>query len=71
MRHKKKILKNKQGKDKYVVLTLEDYTKILAKLEDLEDIKEYDRAMSNKPEFISADEVFKQVEDARVCTQLR
>lgn len=62
MRHKRKFLKNKKGNNKYVVLPVEDYRKMLALLEELEDIKTYDSIVSKKIEYEKAEKVFSNIE---------
>jgi len=48
-----------------VFLPIRDYNKLLEELEDLEDIKAYDKAMSRKQEFIPLDRALKQTETSR------
>lgn len=62
MRHKRKFLKSKQGNNKYVVLTVEDYKRMLELLEELEDIKTYDSIVSKNIEYEKAEKVFSNIE---------
>ncbi len=48
-----------------VILPIKDYNKILDDLEELEDIKLYDKAKQGKQEFIDAGQAFKEAEESR------
>ena len=48
-----------------VFLPIKDYNKMLAELEELDDIKAYDKAVGRKQEFIPLDEALKQIEVSR------
>lgn len=48
-----------------VLLPIKDYNKILEELEDLGDIRTYDKAMSRKQEFIPLNQALKEIEAAR------
>ncbi|MDR3715632.1 MAG: hypothetical protein P4L51_22710 [Puia sp.] len=48
-----------------VFLPIKDYNKLLEELEELEDIKAYDRAVSRKQEFVPLDQALKQIEASR------
>jgi len=48
-----------------VFLPIKDYNKLLEELEELDDIKVYDKAMSCKQEFIPLDQALKQIETSR------
>ena len=48
-----------------VFLPIKDYTKLLEELEDLNDFRSYDKAMSHKQSFIPLDQVLKQIETSR------
>jgi PHD/YefM family antitoxin component YafN of YafNO toxin-antitoxin module len=54
-----------QGKKLAVILPIKDYNKMVDDLEELEDIKRYDKAKHGKQEFIDAEEVFKAIEESR------
>ena len=47
-----KFITDNTGKKLAVVLTIKEYRKLIEKLEDLEDIKAFDKAMKRKQEFI-------------------
>ncbi|MEI6184227.1 MAG: hypothetical protein WCP65_01775 [Bacteroidota bacterium] len=53
------------GKKLAVVLPMKDYTKMLEQLEDIEDVKTYDKAMSEKQEFIPLEQAIKEIEHSR------
>ena len=53
------------GKKLAVVLPMKDYTKILEELEDMEDVKAFDKAMSGKQEFIPLEDVIKEMEHSK------
>jgi hypothetical protein len=48
-----------------VFLPIKDYNKLLEELEDRDDIKAYDKAVSRKQEFIPLDQALKQIETSR------
>jgi hypothetical protein len=48
-----------------VFLPIKDYNKLLEELEDLDDIKAYDKATSRKQEFVPLDQALKQIEASR------
>jgi len=47
-----KFITDNTGKKLAVVLTIKEYRKLIEKLEDLEDIKAFDKVMKRKQEFI-------------------
>ena len=51
-----------QGEKLAVILSIKDYNKVV---EDLEDIKLYDKAKKSKQEFIDAKQAFKEIEKVR------
>ena len=53
------------GKRIGVFLPIKDYNKLLEELEDLDDIKTYDKAVSRKQTFIPLDQALKQIETSR------
>jgi hypothetical protein len=53
------------GKKVRVILPIKDYEKILNQLEELEDIKAYDRAKSRKSEPVPFEEAVKEIEQLR------
>jgi hypothetical protein len=50
------------GKKVSVILPIRDYEKILEELEELEDIKAYDRAKARKSEPIPFEQAVKEIE---------
>lgn len=54
-----------KGKKLSVVLSIKEYKKIMEELEDLEDIRAYDKAMNRKQEFIPLDKAIKELEATR------
>jgi PHD/YefM family antitoxin component YafN of YafNO toxin-antitoxin module len=50
------------GKKVSVILPIRDYEKIMDELEELEDIKAYDRAKARKSEPIPFDQAVKEIE---------
>lgn len=57
-------IKDSQGKN-LVVLLQKEYDKLIEHLEDLEDIKLYDKAKKDKQEFIDASQAFDEIEKKR------
>jgi len=53
------------GKKLAVILPIEDYKQMVDDLEELEDIKLYDKAKEGKQEFIDAEQAFKEIEESR------
>lgn len=54
-----------KGKKVSVILPLKDYLKLIEELEELEDIKAYDKAINRKQEFIPLDKALKEIELTR------
>ncbi|MGN6437745.1 MAG: hypothetical protein ACTHMM_14505 [Agriterribacter sp.] len=54
-----------KGKKISVVLSIKEYKKIMEELEDLEDIKAYDKAMNRKQEFIPLNKAIQEIEAKR------
>ncbi len=54
-----------KGKKVSVLLPIKDYQKLLEELEELEDIKAYDKATNRKQEFIPLDKALKEIEATR------
>jgi hypothetical protein len=48
-----------------VFLPIKDYNKLLEELDDLEDVRAYDKAMGRKQEFIPLQQALKQIEVSR------
>lgn len=53
------------GKKLFVILPVKEYQKIMEKLEDLEDIRLYDRAKAGKGPSTPIDIAFKRIEAKR------
>jgi hypothetical protein len=53
------------GKKISAVLPIKQYQLLLEELEELDDIKAYDKAVSRKQEFIPLDQALKQIETSR------
>lgn len=53
------------GRKISVVLPMKDYETIMDELDELEDIRLYDEAMSGKQEYLPAEEVFRSIEAKR------
>lgn len=62
---KTQFITNEKGERIAVILPIEEYKKLLEKLEDIEDIKLYDKLSSKKQTFEVAEEAFKEVEKLR------
>lgn len=62
---KESFVTDAKGNKIAVLLPIKDYNRILQELEDLEDIKAYDKAMSRKQEFIPLNQAIKEIEAAR------
>lgn len=54
-----------KGKKVSVLLPIKDYQKLLEELEELDDIKAYDKANNRKQEFIPLDKALKEIEATR------
>ena len=54
-----------KGKKLSVLLPIKDYQKLLDELEELDDIKAYDKATNRKQEFIPLDKAIKEIEATR------
>lgn len=62
---KENFVTDAKGNKIAVLLPIKDYNRILEELEDLEDIKAYDKAMSRKQEFIPLNQALKEIEATR------
>ena len=60
-----RLLMDKAGKPTDVVLSLEEYKKILAELEELESIRAYDSAISCKDEIIPFEQAISEIKRKR------
>jgi len=54
-----------KGRKVSVILPIRDYRKMLEKLEELEDIKAYDEAVSESEESVPAEQAFAETEAKR------
>jgi len=59
------FITDNQGNKLAVILPIKEYNKILAELEELDDIKLYDLAKKGEQEFLDAEEAFKEIEKNR------
>ena len=62
---KESFVTDAKGKKIGVLLPIKEYQKILEELEDLEEVRAYDKAMSRKQEFIPLNQALKEIETAR------
>ena len=62
---KENFVTDAKGNKIAVLLPIKDYNKMLEELEDLEDIKAYDKAMSRKQAFIPLEQALKEIGAAR------
>ena len=53
------------GKKLAVILPIEDYNEMIENLEELEDIKLYDKAKKDKDDALPIDDAFKLIEQER------
>ncbi len=60
---KNQYITNEDGKKVAVILSIEDYNKMLEDLEMLEDIKLYDLSKKSKQVFVDADKAFEEIEN--------
>jgi len=56
---------DKNGRKTSVLLSLEEYERLLSEAEAAEDIKIYDKAKSKKSAALPAEEVFQRIENKR------
>ena len=59
---KTQYITDDSGKKMSVILSIRDYEKIMEELEELEDIKAYDRAKNRKSEPIPFEQALKEIE---------
>ena len=59
---KTQYITDNTGKKVSVILPIRDYEKIIAELEELEDIKAYDRAKARKSQPIPFEQAVKEIE---------
>ncbi len=61
----KKYVTDRRGQKVGVVITIEDYKKILADIEELESIRAYDAAKASGDEAISFQQAMREIERSR------
>lgn len=59
------IVSDSKGKTKAVIIPFKDFKKIQEELEELQDIKEYDKSKSEKPTFPPLEDVLNHIETNR------
>ena len=62
---KENFVTDAKGNKIAVLLPIKDYNKILGELEELEEVKAYDKAMARKQTFIPLNQALKEIEAAR------
>jgi len=65
MMHDQQFITDPQGNRIGILLSMEDYNKLLEAWEELEDIRDYDMAKAKKSDTIPAEEAFKEIEERR------
>jgi hypothetical protein len=61
----KQFIKDSSGEDIGVILPINEYSKLLEQLEDLEDVIAYDRAKESGEESIPWEQAIKEIEEQR------
>ena len=59
---KAKFVTDIKGKKVEVIITIEDYQKKIVELENLKDVRAYDKAKTSKEVSVPIDEAFKMIE---------
>jgi hypothetical protein len=59
---KEQYITEPRGRKVSVILPIKDYREMLEKLEELEDIRAYDKSISEKEESVPADQAFAEIE---------
>lgn len=62
---KPQYLTDDKGKKVAVLLPMDQFKKMLEEIEELEDIKAFDKAMKSKPVFIPFDQALAEIETKR------
>ena len=62
---KTQYITDTRGRKLSVILPIRDYNEIMEKLEELEDLKAYDEAVSRNEKAIPAEQAFKEIEAKR------
>ncbi|MFN8276833.1 MAG: hypothetical protein U0T84_05080 [Chitinophagales bacterium] len=60
-----KYITNRAGKKISVVLPIKDFNAIMEELEELDDIRRYDKAKKSKEKAVPVDDAFRQIEAKR------
>jgi hypothetical protein len=60
-----KYVTDNKGKKVEVIIPIKDYQKIIEELEDLKDVRAYDKAKASKEVSVPIDEAFKMIEKKR------
>lgn len=63
---KTQFVTDNKGNKVAVIIPIDDYNKIVEGLEELDDIKLYDKAKKEPHVFVDAEEAFKEIEEGRV-----
>ena len=61
----KQFITDKKVKQISVIIPMKDYYFILEELEELEDIRLFDKAKKKKQSFVNAEDAFKAIENKR------
>lgn len=59
------VVKNKKGKAVAVQIPISQYKKMLEKMEELEDIKAFDKAIKRRSAFVPFEEAIKRLRNKR------
>lgn len=62
---KSEYITDTNGRKISVILPIEEYEQMMKQLEELEDIKAFDKAMKNESEEISIHDTFREIESIR------
>jgi PHD/YefM family antitoxin component YafN of YafNO toxin-antitoxin module len=62
---KTQFVTDTNGEKIAVILPIKDYEKLMDELEELQDVKAYDKAKNRKQTFMEAEEMFKAIDQKR------
>lgn len=62
---KTQFITDSTGEKLAVILPIKEYEKLMEELDELQDIKAYDKAKSRKQTFVLAEDMFKAIERKR------
>jgi hypothetical protein len=65
MKIKEKFITDEKGRKVSVIISIKDYNELLDKVEELEDIKLFDKLKSEDDELIPFDQAVKEIEESR------